>query len=281
VCLILLAWRAREDLPLVVAANRDEWRERPTQPAHWWPDHPGIFAGRDERAGGTWMGFARGGRFAAVTNFRDPSDRRSTARSRGELVTDFLLSTESPGAFLAALHSRAGEYNGFNLLVGDGRSLWYYGSREGAAREMAPGIYGLSNHLLDEPWPKVVQGREAMTRALADGDPRPRLEAFLADASLAADDALPQTGVGADWERRLSAALITGADYGTRSSTTLLIDNRGRAQVRELTRDAEGRVTTTASFDDERTSHERTPPSPPPVDGRPPGRVRDGGPRGR
>ena len=280
-CLILLAWRAREDLPLVVAANRDEWRERPTETAHWWPDHPAIFAGRDQRAGGTWMGHARGGRFAAVTNFRDPSDRRSTARSRGELVTDFLLSSESPGAFLSALHTRAPEYNGFNLLVGDGHSLWYYGSREGHAREIAPGVHGLSNHLLDEPWPKVVRGREAMTRALDDADPCPRLEAFLADASLADDDALPHTGVGADWERRLSAALITGADYGTRSSTTLLMDRLGRVKVRELTRDAEGRVTTTASFDEERIAHDRASPSPSPVDGPPAGGLRDGGPRGR
>ena len=170
-CLIALAWRARTDLPLVVAANRDEWRDRPAQRAHWWPDHPDILAGRDLQAGGTWMGITRGGRFAAVTNFRDPSDKRSTARSRGGLVTGFLLGTESPARFLAELSARAGEYNGFNLVLGDGDSLFYYGSREGEPRAIEPGVHGLSNHLLDEPWPKVVRARERMGIALALSDP--------------------------------------------------------------------------------------------------------------
>ena len=222
-CLIVIAWKARDDLPLVVAANRDEWRDRPAEPARWWSHHPQILAGRDLKAGGTWMGVTRAGRFAAVTNFRDPSDRRSTARSRGELVTQFLLSGEPPAAFLAALSSRAGEYNGFNLIVGDGRSLWYFGSREGDPRAIAPGVHGLSNHLLDEPWPKVVRGRMAMEAALRDRDPAPRLFAMLADGEGAPDHALPGTGVGIAWERRLAAPLITGADYGTRASTVLTI----------------------------------------------------------
>jgi uncharacterized protein with NRDE domain len=245
-CLIVLAWRAREDLPFAVAANRDEWRDRPTEPAHWWADHPQLFAGRDLRAGGTWMGITRGGRFAAVTNFRDPSDRRSTARSRGELVSQFLLSEETPEAYVSRLVPHASSYNAFNLLASDSTSLWYYGSREGLAREVPPGIHGLSNHLLDEPWPKVMQGREAMARALRDADPRPALEAFLGDATPADDALLPDTGVGLAWERRLSPPLIVGADYGTRSSTTLIVDAQGRVRFRELTRDAEGRVVSTA-----------------------------------
>jgi len=180
-CLIALAWKARPDLPLVVAANRDEWRERAAQPAHWWPDHPQIYAGRDLQAGGTWMGVTRAGRFAAVTNFRDPAEKRSTARSRGELVTSYLLGDSDPRSFLASLAARAGEYNGFNLILGDGESLWYYGSREGTAREIAPGVHGLSNHLLDEPWPKVVRARIAMDEALKEPDPAPRLFRALAD----------------------------------------------------------------------------------------------------
>lgn len=245
-CLIVLAWRARVDLPLVVAANRDEWRERPTEPARWWADRPELFAGRDLRAGGTWMGVTRAGRFAAVTNFRDPSDRRSTARSRGELVSQFLLSDESPEAFFSRLAPHASAYNGFNLLAADASSLWYFGSREGLAREVPAGIHGLSNHLLDEPWPKVQHGREAMARALRDADPRPALEAFLGDATHADDALLPDTGVGLAWERRLSPPLIVGADYGTRSSTTVIADAQGRVRFRELTRDAEGRVVSTA-----------------------------------
>jgi len=236
-----VAWRSRADLPLVVAANRDEWRDRPTEPAGWWPDHPEILAGRDLKAGGTWMGITRRGRFAAVTNFRDPSDKRSTARSRGELVTDFLLSTDSAATFLGALHGRAREYNGFNLIVGDGAALWYYGSREGEAREIPPGIHGLSNHLLDEPWPKVVRGRLAMQEALGDPDPSPRLFAMLADGHGAPDEALPATGVGIAWERRLAAPLITGADYGTRASTVLRVEAGGAMHFEERTIGDDGR----------------------------------------
>ena len=242
-CLIAFAWRAHPRLPLVVAANRDEWRDRPTQPAGWWPDHPAILAGRDLRAGGTWMGLTRAGRFAAVTNFRDPADKRSTARSRGTLVTEFLLGEKTPPAFLASLAASAREYNGFNLIAGDGDSLWFYGSREGEAREIPPGVHGLSNHLLNEPWRKVVHARDAMARALGDDDPAPRLFEMLSDASGADDGRLPDTGVGLAWERRLAAALITGADYGTRASTVLTVSQAGEVHFEERTRDAEGAVT--------------------------------------
>jgi uncharacterized protein with NRDE domain len=239
-CLIVIGWRCRPDLPLVVAANRDEWRDRAAEPAHWWPDHPEILAGRDLKAGGTWMGVTRGGRFAAVTNFRDPSDRRSTARSRGELVTRFLLSADSPSAFLAAVASRAGEYNGFNLIVGDGESLWYLGSREGEAREIAPGVHGLSNHVLDEPWPKVIRGRHAMERALARDDPVAELFELLGDREGVPDRELPSTGVGLEWERRLASPLITGADYGTRASTVVSYTGAGEVFFEERTRAADG-----------------------------------------
>src|SRR5690606_31408665 len=158
-----------------------EWRDRPAQAAHWWADRPGILAGRDLKAGGTWMGVTRHGRFAAVTNFRDPSDKRSTARSRGELVADFLASGGLAAVYLAKLAPRAHEYNGFNLIAGDGEGLWYFGSREGRARAIEPGVHGLSNHVLDEPWPKVVRARLAMEAALGDADPAPRLFAMLAD----------------------------------------------------------------------------------------------------
>jgi uncharacterized protein with NRDE domain len=246
-CLIALAWKARTDLPLVVAANRDEWRERPAEPAHWWPDHPDLFAGRDLQAGGTWMGVTRGGRFAAVTNFRDPADKRSTARSRGGLVTDFLLAASSPEAFLAALAPQAGEYNGFNLLLGDGDSLWYFGSREGEARAVEPGVHGLSNHLLDEPWPKVVRARMAMEAALQESDPAPRLFEALSNRDGAPDASLPDTGVGIAWERRLASPLITGVDYGTRCSTVVTMTADGAVVFDERTRGADGLVSGVAS----------------------------------
>jgi uncharacterized protein with NRDE domain len=242
VCLIALAWRARADLPLVVAANRDEWRERPTQAAHWWMDDPEILAGKDLRAGGTWMGITRAGRFAAVTNFRDPSDKRSTARSRGVLVTDFLLGSDTPARFLSELAARAHEFNGFNVIVGDGASLLYFGSRENLARPVEPGIHALSNHLLDEPWPKVVRARQHMEEAMAVAEPAAQLFEMLSGQGRADDQALPDTGVGIAWERRLSAALITGEDYGTRASTVMTLAADGEVDFEERTRDANGAV---------------------------------------
>ncbi|MGE5615423.1 MAG: NRDE family protein [Bacillota bacterium] len=241
-CLIVVAWRARHDLPLAVAANRDEWRERAAQPAHWWPDHPLLLAGRDLRAGGTWMGVTRNGRFAAVTNFRDPSDKRSTALSRGMLVTDFLLGADSPREYLERLAAHVREYNGFNLVLGDGDALFYFGSREGVPREIEPGIHGLSNHVLDEPWPKVIRGRQVMTGAMKDDEPQERLFELLSDDDGAPDEDLPDTGVGLDWERRLAAPLIVGDDYGTRASTVLTISERGEVFFEERTRTASGLV---------------------------------------
>jgi uncharacterized protein with NRDE domain len=248
-CLIVIAWKARDDLPLVVAANRDEWRDRPALPAHWWKDAPGVLAGRDLKAGGTWMGVTRGGRFAAITNFRDPAERRSTAPSRGTLVTEFLLGADPPERYLASLATRASDYNGFNLIAGDGASLWYFGSREGVMRAIEPGVHGLSNHLLDEPWPKVVRGRMAMREAIADDDPAPRLFTALSDRGAPPDAELPETGVGVAWERRLAAALITGEDYGTRCSTVVSVGSTGAVAFEERSRAADGAVTSVARFD--------------------------------
>lgn len=245
-CLIVIAWKARDDLPLIVAANRDEWRDRAAQPAHWWFDAPGILAGRDLKAGGTWMGVTRAGRFAAITNFRDPAERRSTAPSRGALVTEYLLSGDPPERFLASIAARAGAYNGFNLIAGDGATLWYFGSREGVLRAVEPGVHGLSNHLLDEPWPKVRRGRAVMEEALRDADPAPRLFRMLSDANPAADAELPDTGVGITWERRLATALITGEEYGTRCSTVVTFAANGAVRLEERTRVADGSVTTRA-----------------------------------
>lgn len=246
-CLIVLAWRARSDLPLVVAANRDEWRDRPAEAAHWWPDHPGLLAGRDLQAGGTWMGITRAGRFAAVTNFRDPAERRSTAKSRGALVTEYLLGNDSPARFLSNLSARSHEYSGFNLIAGDGASLFFFGSREGEPRAIEPGVHGLSNHLLDEPWPKVRRGSLAMLAALEAKDPAPALFDMLSDAEGAPDEELPATGVGVEWERRLASALITGPEYGTRASTVLVIPSSGDVRFEERSRAADGGVTGVAS----------------------------------
>jgi uncharacterized protein with NRDE domain len=247
-CLIALAFRVHEGFPLVVAANRDEWRDRPTAPLAFWADQPAILAGRDLSAGGTWMGVTRSGRFAAVTNYRDPSERRTMPRSRGALVIDALLSLDAPEAFLGSL--RPSDYAGFNLLVGDERRLFYYGSREGEVREVAPGVHALSNHLLDEPWPKVLQARTAMAQTPLDDA---RIFTMLSDTKLAPDAELPDTGVGLEWERRLSPPLITGDDYGTRASTLLRMSDAGSIHIEERTRDGAGTVVRAAVYDFERT----------------------------
>jgi uncharacterized protein with NRDE domain len=236
-CLILLAHDAHARCRLVVAANRDEFYERPAAPAAWWPDAPEVLAGRDLRGGGTWMGVTRGGRFAAVTNFRDTAPAAPDAPSRGHLVGGFLRGADSPEAYLRALAPRAGDYAGFNLLVGEGEELRYFGNRGGAARPLATGVYGLSNALLDTPWPKVERGKAGLAAALAGGgdiDPE-ALFRVLWDAEPAPDGRLPDTGVGLERERMLSSPFIRSPEYGTRASTVLVVGRDGRVSFVERT----------------------------------------------
>lgn len=238
-CLISVAWRAHPAYRLVVAANRDELYARPTVPAGWWPDAPDVLAGRDLQGRGTWMGVTRAGRFAAVTNFRDPAFAQlPDAPSRGALVADFLQGAEGAEAYALALAARAGEYNGFNLLVGDDDGLFYLSNRAPGVRRLEPGIYGLSNHLLDTPWPKVVRARRAMAEALAAVGQTANgwhsgLWEMLGDRVVAADDDLPDTGVGATFERMLSPPFIRSDAYGTRASTVLTVSSEGAVHLAE------------------------------------------------
>lgn len=236
-CLILLAHDAHPRHRLVVAANRDEFYERPAAPAGWWEDAPEVLAGRDLRGGGTWLGVTRAGRFAAVTNFRETVPPAPDAPSRGHLVGGFLRGRSAPDAYLRALAGRADGYAGFNLLVGEGDELRYFGNRGGAERRLAPGVYGLSNALLDTPWPKVERGRAGLAAALAgDGDVDPEaLFRVLWDAEPAPDARLPDTGVGLERERMLSSPFIRGPEYGTRASTVLLVGRDGRVRFVERT----------------------------------------------
>ena len=232
-CLILLAWQTHPDYPLVVAANRDEFFVRPSAPAAFWTEAPDILAGRDLQAGGTWLGVTRGRRFAALTNFRDGGKQGSDAPSRGALVADFLAGKCDPEAYLEALSKRGADYNGFNLFVGDDRRLGYYSNREPGPRWLAPGIYGLSNHLLDTPWPKLSATKAAFADALAQ---LPESTPFLqlhADQDIVADAQLPETGVPLEWERILSAVFVTSPDYGTRASTLLTMERTGRVTLLE------------------------------------------------
>ncbi len=219
-CLILVAWQAHPSHPLIVAANRDEFFARPTAAAGFWPGS-GILAGRDLAGGGTWMGVTTSGRFAALTNYRDPERHVEGRRSRGELVAGFLASGAPPLEWLDEASRRRDDYNPFNLLAGDRDTLACLESVTGSLHVLEPGVHGLSNHLLDSPWPKVTAARSALADALAAlPEERPLFE-LLRDDAAHPDHLLPRTGISLEWERLLSAAFVRAPGYGTRSSTIL------------------------------------------------------------
>src|ERR1700678_2287133 len=239
-CLVLVVWRMHPHYPCVVAANRDEFHARPTAGAGWWPDHPSILAGRDLEAGGTWLGVTRTGRFAALTNYRDPERLRTATPRRGALVTSMLESGASVAEGLTYLRGVGADYNGFNLIFSDGERLGIYVSVGGSGRELGPGIYGLSNHLLDTPWPKVQKAKSRLEAALSDMSDTAPLLALLRDDRPAPDAQLPQTGVSLEWERLLSSAFVRAPDYGTRCSTIIRIEAQGRAYFEEWSWSAGG-----------------------------------------
>jgi uncharacterized protein with NRDE domain len=229
-CLIVFAWRPDHPHPLIVAANRDEFYQRPTLPLGPWPDGS-IRAGRDLQAGGTWLGVGPAGRFAALTNIRDPAQPPGR-RSRGELPVQFLAGTATADAFLTGLALRLGHYAGFNLLLGTPGELWHFNSRAGEPTRLAPGVYGLSNAGLDTPWPKLLRARTALENRL-DRAGSDELLALLRDDCPAADAELPDTGVGIATERLLSSVFIASERYGTRASTTLITDAGGGCEMVE------------------------------------------------
>lgn len=229
-CLILLALDSHPDYSLIVAANRDEFYDRPTARAAFWDDARHVLGGRDLRAGGTWLGMDRSGRLAAVTNFRQGEREPEARRSRGHLVSEFLIGTTDARDYVGRVERDGGLYNGFNLIAGNAGALYYLSNRGAPVRALGPGVYGLSNHLLDSPWPKVTEGKTGLSALLTGGgELLPGLFALLSDHRQAADDRLPRTGVSAEWERLLSAAFIATEQYGTRSSTVVLIGRDGRA----------------------------------------------------
>jgi uncharacterized protein with NRDE domain len=235
-CLIVVAHRAHPGWPLVVAANRDELHARPAAPAGWWEDAPAVLAGRDLIAGGTWLGITREGRFAAVTNVRRGGIPYPGERSRGELVAGFLRGGEGAASFACRALDDGASYGGFNLLVSDGLELVYASNRADVVRVLEPGVHALSNEVLDAPWPKVRRAHRAMEAALAaahGGAWEAGLWEMLADRVVAADDELPDTGIGIERERLLSAPFIAGDEYGTRASTILAVSGGGEVRFVE------------------------------------------------
>lgn len=224
-CLIVFAWKVIPGTPLIAAANRDEFYDRPAAPASWWQDHPQVHAGRDLRGGGTWLGVSEAGRFAALTNIRAPSERRADAPSRGALVADYLSGSDTPEHYVERLRGNTEVFNGFNLLIGDATTMLWYSNRhqddDRNGKPLAPGIYGLSNDRLDAPWPKVVRTKAQFASLLCQGAPEEAYFEMLTDTTPASDCRLPKTGVSLEMERLLSAVCIESPNYGTRVSTVV------------------------------------------------------------
>ncbi len=231
-----------------MVANRDEFHARATARLGWWQDHPGILAGRDLQQGGTWCGVNQQGRFAAITNYRDPDQTSAAKISRGAILSDYLGGTDSIETCLTKLDTQHDAYNGFNLLLGRPDALFYYSNMERQTHLLEPGLYGLSNGLLETPWPKVVSGKQALQWALLSDADSEQLFAVLADQHRPADECLPLTGVSLEWERLLSARFIQSPDYGTRCSTLLRFNSRGEVQMQERSFDPEGQISADEAF---------------------------------
>lgn len=237
-CIILFAWQEHPRYQLILAANRDEFYHRPSAPAHFWPEKPQVLAGQDLEQQGTWMGITTDGRFAALTNYRDPQSLRPNTVSRGKLVSEYLIGDEKPAQYMAKVEVTGNAYNGFNLLIGQlgsGGELLYYSNRGDCINPVLPGVHGLSNHLLNTAWPKVERGVTGLRNRLAQSDQLTE-NAFwelLNDTAPAEEHRLPATGVSREWERVLSPIFISSPEYGTRASTVILVHYDGTVRFVE------------------------------------------------
>lgn len=235
-CTIFLAYKLLPGLPLVLASNRDEYYARPSQSMSFWQDAPHVLAGRDLKAGGTWLGVNHHGRLAAVTNYRQIPETQGITQSRGLLTASFLDQQPPIESFCEELEAKRDHYPGFNLLFGSlNEGLYYFSNRANGHHKLKPGIYGLSNHLIDTPWPKVKNGKALLESWAPTSAAWTQFKLFrlLSDKTIAEDHTLPDTGVGLEWERRLSATFIESKAYGTRYSTVLRFYDDARVQAEE------------------------------------------------
>ncbi|SRR6266568_833950 len=249
-CLLSFAIDSHPRYRLVLAANRDENFVRPTEAARFWDSTPQILAGRDVEAGGTWLGVSRNGRLAALTNYYGPDEYAQDKLSRGWLIKDFLSGDLSPDGYLEYLHRTGDRYNGFGLVFGDSAGLNYYTNRGPAISGLTAGVHGLSNHLLDTRWPKVVTIKSGLQRVIANADVIDPEDLFilLSDRTRYHDSLLPDTGVGIGRERSLSSIFVTRDEFGTRCSTVILVDSDNRMYFLERSFDAHQNVTGTVKY---------------------------------
>lgn len=239
-CLIFFAIQQHPNYKLIIVANRDEFYNRQTAPADYWQDHPTIVGGRDLEARkpdgscGTWMAMTKSGRIGMVTNYRDPKNIDPNAPSRGHLVSDYLESQIDPSDYLNEISANGKIYNGYNLVVGSLNDLWYLSNYQDKIEKLTPGLHGLSNHLLNTPWPKVVHGKvKLLTLIEAKTISAEKLFDFLQNTDQAEDSHLPETGIGLERARALSSMFIKTKGYGTRCSTVVLVDNDNHVEFTE------------------------------------------------
>lgn len=247
-CLIAFALNDHPDYPFILIANRDEFYERPTKAAHFWNEHPEMLAGKDLKAGGSWMGLTRNARFAAVTNYRDIKNIKPEAKSRGELVTHFLTSPLLSKEYLKRLHKNPSTYNGYNLLTWHKNIMYHYSNYQGTINKLSDGIHALSNALLDTPWPKVEKVKQDFRKAIGTELDENKFFEILGDQTIADDADLPQTGLPHDLEKAVSAVCIRTEKYGTVSSSIVLISKDGEANFIEKTYAVGGREEGTRRF---------------------------------
>ena len=248
-CLIFLAFNQHPKYPLIIAANRDEFLDRPAKQIDFWPENPKILAGKDLTAGGTWLGVTKTGYFAMLTNFRDMLNIKSNAPSRGKLVLDYLVGELEPSSYLQALNSNASLYNGYNIILGSLDDPWYYSNQNNKIYQLGTGIYGLSNALLDTKWPKVEQGKKQFTEIIKlDDIDLESIFSLMNDKTLAEDEQLPDTGIGYEKEKLLSSLYIDMPGYGTRNTTILLKDNQGNVHVIDRSYNRENNSTSDKEF---------------------------------
>jgi len=235
-CLIVFANNVLDEYKLIFAANRDEFYDRPTEQADFWDEHPDLLAGKDLQAGGTWLGVTRQGRFAAITNFRDLKNHRNDAPSRGNLTLDFLVNNISPLEYYNKLKPTLNNYNGFNLILGYVDELYYLSNKTSGLKKLEPGVHGISNAILNTPWPKVEKSKRQLKHLVEQNNIHPwEVLNLLDDTSPAKDEVLPDTGVGIDMERMLSPIFIKSEKYGTRSSTIVTVDKQNNVRFVEKT----------------------------------------------
>lgn len=239
-CLIFISFHYHPRYKLIVAGNRDEFYARKTAAANYWKDYPQILGGRDLEAGGTWLGMSTSGKISMLTNYRDPKNINPAAPSRGQLVSDYLKSPITAEAYMQLIERDGKKYNGFNLIVGSAEEMFYYSNYRDGITKFQPGFYGISNHLLDTPWPKVLLGKERIAPALNYNDVDPeQLFEILYDDHVAPDDKLPDTGLPLERERALSSMFIKTSNYGSRCSTVVLVDKSNEVLFSERVYDLE------------------------------------------